>query len=184
MRRILFTQLTHTDLASLVDIEDHRIRVEPWDDLAHGELTETEKRIIDHVLAGLRRVTPSLVNEATVWSRAIYPLLSLAETEDSVAQADVPLVGRIGDVELAGSADGALGTPASGDLDAPFLVVVEAKRGVEGSNPVVQLYGEMLAAACLNAKAGKQTALRIYGCFTVADDWTFVRADVTRARHG
>jgi hypothetical protein len=180
MRRLLFTELTREQLASIVKLEDRRIRAEPWDELTRGELTDTEQRIIDHVTAGLRRVSPSLVNEATVWSRAIFPLLSLAETEDVVAQADVPLIARIGDVELAGSADGAFGTPVSGDLVAPFLIVVEAKRGVENARPVVQLYGEILAAAWLNARQEEnRAAQRIWGMYTVADDWTFVRADVT-----
>lgn len=179
MRRILFTQLTQDDLASIIKLEDQRIRAEPWDDLARGELSETEQRIIDHAIAGLGRITPSLVNEATVWARAIYPLLSLAETRDLVAQCDVPLTGHIGDIELSGNADGAFGTPVSGALVAPFLIVVEAKRGVESTNPVTQLQGEMLAAACLNARATGKPTQRIYGCFTVADAWTFVRAEVT-----
>ena len=179
MRRILFSQLTHEYVAALVKLEDHRIRADPWEDLARGDLSETEQRIIDHVVAGLGRITPSLINEATVWSRAIYPLLSLAETDDLVAQSDVLLTARIGDVELAGSADGAFGTPVSGALEAPFLIVVEAKRGVEGTNPVAQLHGEILAAACLNARASGGAAQRLYGCFTVADNWTFVRADVS-----
>jgi hypothetical protein len=47
------------------------------------------------VTAGLRRIQPSLVNEATLWSRAIFPLLFLAETERIVAQAEVPLTARL-----------------------------------------------------------------------------------------
>ena len=52
VRRILFTQLTQDDLASLVKLEDHRIRPEPWEELAHGDLTKTEQRIIDHAIGG------------------------------------------------------------------------------------------------------------------------------------
>jgi hypothetical protein len=59
-----------------------------------------------------------------------------------------------------------------------FLIVVEAKRGVESTNPVTQLYGEILAAAWLNAKMTGKCTQRIHGCFTVADDWTFIRAEV------
>jgi hypothetical protein len=55
--------------------------------------------------------------------------------------------------------------------------VVEAKRGIEGQSPVLQLYGEMLAGACLNAHENGQPTRRMYGCYTVADDWTFVRAE-------
>jgi hypothetical protein len=178
MRKITFADLTYDDLAGLVKLKEHGIRRSPWVELAQGELTETEQRIIDHVTAGLRRVSSILVNEATVWSRAIYPLLSLAETERLVAQADVPLRARIGDVELAGSADGAFGTPISGRLRAPFLIVVEAKRGVEGGDPVTQLYGEMLAAAWLNAKKTGHPHQQLHGCYTVADIWTFVCADI------
>jgi hypothetical protein len=118
------------------------------------------------------------VNEATVWGRAIFPLLWLAEAKGVQVQAEVPLVARIGDVELAGCADGAFGTPFAGELRAPFLIVVEAKRGVEGYNPVLQLYGEILAAACLNAQESGRPTQRLYGCYTVGDNWTFVRADV------
>lgn len=107
-----------------------------------------------------------------------FPAPLAGRDEDVVAQADVPLTARIGDVELAGSADGAFGTPVSGDLVAPFLIVVKAKRGVEGGWPVTQLYGEMLAAACLNAKESNRPAQRMWGLYTVADDWCFVRADV------
>jgi hypothetical protein len=178
MRRILFTQLTREDLEALVKLTEQGIHRQPWEELAKGELSETEHRIIDHVTAGLRRFSPSLVNEATVWGKAIFPLLTLAEVEGLVAQAEVPLVARIGDVELAGNADGAFGTPISGELRAPFLIVVEAKRGIEGNNPVTQLYGEILAAAWLSAKATGRHTQRLYGCYTVADTWTFVRTDI------
>jgi hypothetical protein len=178
MRKLLFAQLSWDDIASLVKLREQGIGREPWEDLARGELGETDMRIIERVTAGLRRIQPSLANEATVWSRAIFPLLFLAETERIVAQAEVPLAARIDDVELTGTADGAFGTPISGELRAPFLIVVEAKRGVEGHNPVAQLYGELLAAACLNAKESGRPEQRIYGSYTVGDNWTFACADV------
>jgi hypothetical protein len=178
MRRLSFSQLSWDDLASLVRLDERGIDRQSWGDLARGELTEIEERIIDRVIAGLQRIQPSLANEATVWSRAIFPLLFLAETERIVAQADVPLAARIGEVELTGCADGAFGTPIAGELRAPFLIVVEAKRGIEGYNPVAQLYGELLAAAFLNAKQSGRDAQRLYGSYTIGDDWTFVRADV------
>jgi hypothetical protein len=178
MRKLLFTQLSWEDIAGLVTLHEHGIHREPWEELAQGELSDTELRIIDRVTAGLRRIQPSLVNEATVWSRAIFPLLFLAETERIVAQAEVPLSARLGDVELTGTADGAFGTPISGELRAPFLIVVEAKRGVEGYNPVAQLYGELLAAACLNAKQTGRAEQQLHGSYTVGESWTFIRADL------
>jgi hypothetical protein len=178
MRRLLFTQLTHDDLVSVVKLDDHGLRREPWNELARGELTEIQQRIVDYVTAGLEEFQPTLVNEATVWARAIFPLLMLAEAKGVQLQADVPLTARLGDVELAGCADGAFGTAFAGELRAPFVVIVEAKRGTEGSNPVTQLLGEMLAAACLSARETGRNRQQIHGCYTVADTWTFVRADV------
>lgn len=178
MRRLPFPEISHADLSSLVRLDNRGIHRAPWDELARGELAPAEQRIVDYVTEGLERFRPSVVNEATVWARAIFPLLTLAETEGVEAQADVPLTARLGDVELTGNANGALGAPSDGDLGAPFLVVVEAKRGVEGKNPVTQLYAEMLAAACLNAAEDGQTGQRIHGALAIGATWTFVRADV------
>ena len=178
MRKIFFNQLTWEDLASIIKLREEGIDRAPWEELRRGELPIAEKQIIEHVTAGLRRIHPSLVNNATLWSRAIFPLLYLAETERIVAQAQVPLNARIADVELSGAADGAFGTPLSGELCAPFLIIVEAKRGVEGQNPVAQLYGEILAAGCLNHQENGRPGQRIYGSYTVGNDWTFVRADI------
>src|SRR5580700_832893 len=100
MRRLPFSEVTHGDLTSLVHLDNRGIRREPWDELARGELAPAEQRIIEYVTAGLERFRPSVVNEATVWARAIFPLLALAETEGVEAQADVPLTARIGEVEL------------------------------------------------------------------------------------
>src|SRR5580700_3036376 len=144
MRRLPFSEITHDELVGLVRLDNRGIHREPWNELARGELTEAEQRIVDYVTAGLERFRPSVVNEATVWARAIFPLLTLAEDEGVEVQSDVPLNARLGDVELTGSADGAFGAPSDGDLIAPFLIVVEAKRGVEARSPVTQLYAEML----------------------------------------
>lgn len=178
MRKLVFAQLSLDDIAALVQLREHGIVPGPWEELARGDLSAPELQITERIAAGLRRIQPSLANEATVWSRAIYPLLFLAETDHIVAQAEVPLSARIGDVELSGTADGAFGTPISGRLRAPFLIVVETKRGVEGTDPVAQLYGEMLAAASLNAREEGRSAQRMYGSYTVSDSWTFVRADI------
>jgi hypothetical protein len=50
-----------------------------------------------------------------------------------------------------------------------FLVVVEAKRGIEDSDPIPQLYGEMLAAARLNWQLDQQESQVIFGCYAIAD---------------
>ena len=178
MRRLLFNQLTRDDLTSLVALDDQAMDVEPWNGLAQGELTDAEQQRIGYVVEGFKLAPLLRVNEATVWSRAIFPLLAIVETRDAVAMADVPLTARFGDVELAGNADGAVGAREGGGLRAPFFIVVETKRGIEGGDPVNQLYGELLAAAALNAKDNGRSTQRVYGCFTVAAVWTFVQADV------
>lgn len=179
MQRLLFAQITLDDLAGIAKLDDRGLRAEPWQTLAQVDLSPEEQRIVDYVSADLRRFQPSLVNEVTVFARSIYPLLVLAEAEGVQALAAVPLTARIGDVELAGIADGAMGRAVAGELRAPFLVLVEAKRGVEGTIPVAQLYAELLAAACLNAQDTGRSSQLLYGCYTVADNWTFVemRAD-------
>ncbi len=57
-------------------------------------------------------------------------------------------------------------------------MVAEAKRGIEAQNPQYQLYGERLAAAKMNWTMDGQDTLIIFGCYTVADVWTFVRGQV------
>lgn len=57
-------------------------------------------------------------------------------------------------------------------------MVACAKRGIEGKNPRFQLYGELLAAARLNWEQKQKTQALIWGCNTVADTWTFIRAIV------
>jgi hypothetical protein len=57
-------------------------------------------------------------------------------------------------------------------------VVVETKKGVEGQNPVFQLYGQLLAAAYLNWVNDPCPQQEIFGCYTIADTWKFVRAEL------
>lgn len=185
MPRLLFAQITLDDLAGLAKLDDRGIRPEPWEGFSRAELTAEEQRIIDYVRADLLRYQPSLVNERTVFARSIYPLLILAEAEGVQALADVSIAARLGEVELAGTADGALGRAIAGELRAPFLLLVEAKRGVEGKSPVAQLYAELLAAAIVNAAETGRSSQHIYGCYTIGDNWTFVelRADALDTPH-
>lgn len=175
MRRLLFDQITLEELRSLAEIHQVGLRRKPWEDLARAELTAAEEEVVARISADLRRYQPSLVNEATVFARSIYPLLVLAETEGVQALADVGIRAQVGDVELAGTADGAMGRAIDGELRAPFLLLVEAKRGVEGASPVAQLYAEMFAAALTNARECGLATTTLYGCYTIADDWTFVQ---------
>ena len=56
--------------------------------------------------------------------------------------------------------------------------MVETKRGVENANPIFQLYGQLLAAARINWENDGNDPQEIFGCYTIADSWTFVRGQV------
>ena len=95
------------------------------------------------------------------------------------AWAEVALAGQFSTFEIFGVADGALGRSIAGRLISPYLVVVETKRGIE-ADPIPQLYGQMLAAAYLNWKSDAQAVQEIFGCYTIADSWTFLRGEVSQ----
>lgn len=120
MQRINSAQVTPDTLYTIVAVQDHGLRSSPWDQLALAELTPDELSATERLSADLRRYHPSLVNEATVFARSIYPLLALAEAEGVQALAGVPLSAQAGGFELAGIADGALGRAVAGELRAPF----------------------------------------------------------------
>src|SRR5262249_249080 len=104
-----------------------------------------------------------------------YPLLVLAERGTIRAWAEVPLAGSFNDVEIRGEADGALAASVDEELGPPYLVVIEAKRGTTGTDPVAQLLGALLGAGRLNERAASPIRA-LFGCYTIADVWTFVRA--------
>jgi hypothetical protein len=79
--------------------------------------------------------------------RGIYPLLLLAKKGNIQAWAEVILQAQYSNFELEGIADGVLAKCVSGFVEVPYLVVVEAKRGLESQNPLYQLYGP-IACGC------------------------------------
>ena len=81
--------------------------------------------------------------------------------------------------ELECIADGVMGPSFAERIQCPYFVMVDTKRGVESTNPVFQLYGQLLAAAWLNDQLKEQEVQEIFGCFTIADSWTFVRGEVS-----
>ena len=119
-----------------------------------------------------------LMNEATIWSRAIYPLLSLAEVGDIQAWAEANLKATYPCFMIETIADGVLGRSVSGMLESPYLIVVEAKRGLEAENPVYQLYIQPLAATWLNWQQDQSDPQIMFGSYTIADSWKLMRAEV------
>ena len=187
METYSLSQLSEETLKALVTL---RIQVgvsDKWEHMQQDVLTPVERAQIDYIKSILRERDLVVMNEATLWARAIYPLLVLAEQTYVQAWAGVPLKAIYSTFQLEGEADGALAPAAAGKPQQPYLIVHEAKRGIHSSDPQIQFYGEMLAAAWLNWKGETDSqpsktpsidSQEIFGCYTVAESWTFVHGTV------
>lgn len=174
-----FSNIAFTDIKQLVILEEQYNSSYHWDDSAH--LTEQEIWLINTIVNYIRDLPVHLLNEATIWARAIYPLLLLAEIKNIRAWSELALSCQYQQFALEGIVDGVLGKSYAGRMDAPYLVVIEAKRGIEAQSPVAQSYAQMLAAARLNwEQDNQQQPQEIFGCYTIADTWTFIRAEVSQ----
>jgi hypothetical protein len=174
MESYALKELTTAQLREVAVIRHEAKQPAVWEKLARREIGERERAALELILDKLRDYGTLRVNEATLWARAIYPLLALAERDDIRAWSLVPLAGTFNDVELGGEVDGALASSFAEEVELPYFIVAQAKRGVGGSDPMAQLLGAMLCAAKRNDHEG-HPAEQIYGCFTIGDVWTFVR---------
>ena len=178
MQTYSLSQLTEETLVLLVTLHEEGGTSSEWEKMQVA-LTPEERVHLDYIKSDVHRDHLPIMNESTIWVRAIYPLLRLAEHGHIQAWSGVPLKARYPAFELEGEADGALAPSVGGRIQPPYLVVHEAKRGINAPNPQFQLYGEMLAAAWLNWKKDTNVEQTIFGCYTIADDWTFVLGTVT-----
>lgn len=177
MQTYPLSQLTEETLKALVTLHEEESDPETWEEMQIA-LTSEERTLLDYLKATLYRHNLMAMNEATLWSRAIYPLLRLAEQGRVQAWAGVPLKATYPKFALEGEADGALAPTIGGRMRPPYLIVHEAKRGLTAVDLQYQLYGEMLAAACLNWQNTATPEQEIFGCYTVVDNWAFVRGVV------
>lgn len=181
MTKLSLASVTLDDLSALARLESRELGAGPWERV-DDPLDDISREQLRYLASKLSTTRPTTLNEATIWSRAIYPLLELAETDRVRAWAEVPLAARdpYSPTELAGVVDGVLAAEGvlSGAPGVPFLLVVEAKRGMDGVDPRPQLIGALLAVLWSDlARSGGERA-ESFGCFTVGDIWTFVRAEV------
>lgn len=184
-----FTDLDQTVIEQIADIQFETETADcVWQQLEEVTLSETEQIVLNYIIKGVVNERPSIMNEATLWARLNYPLLQLAETEQIHAWSEISIRADLSHVTLHGIIDGVLGYTLAGMLQMPWLVIVEAKKGLENKDPRNQLYGQILAAAFLNQKSqsrSEETTATdtgekvLYGCYTVADDWTFIRGKIT-----
>ncbi len=178
MDTYIFLQLTEEILKTLVTLNEKYIAPEVWEKM-QIVLTAEEGRQLEELKSKLRHRHLLVMNEATLWARAIYPMLMLAEQGHIQAWSSVPLKATYPTFELEGEVDGALAPSLGGRIQAPYLIVHEAKRGLHAPDPLYQLCGEMLAAAWLNWEKDPMPEHEIFGCYTVNDSWAFVRGVVS-----
>ena len=186
MQKLTFSTVTLALLRQVVNLQE-RDASEIWLASAEIQLSDRERLQLEIIQSYLIHEKLHLLNEATLWARAIYPLLLIAEKTGIRAWSEVPLSAVYSQFEVDGIADEVMGYSVAGRLEMPYLVVVETKHGVENQNPIFQLYAQLLAAARLNwegdslqdSKAERAPMQEIFGCYTIADSWTFVRAEVS-----
>lgn len=179
MTKLTASSLTKAALETVATLHEQGIDDYDWLQVASIPVTEAEAQRLQYLQGDLLNCQVQLLNESTVWARAIYPLLLLSEQRGIQAWSGVPLKAAYAQFEIDSIADGAIGRAASGSIEAPFIVVVEAKKGIEAQNPLFQLYAELLAAARLNWQRQPQEPQEIFGCYTIADSWTFLRGEIS-----
>src|SRR5215831_4712379 len=172
MQSFNFSRLTAGFLNSMVTMREKGVTPALWD-TTDVSLTEHERQGVEAIISSLAHKSILLMNEATIWSRAIYPLLVLAEQGEWEAWSQPPLKAQFPRFVLEGIADGAVGYNISGPTKSFCLIVVQVKREPESQDPLSQLYGAMLAAAQLNWAQDNRVPQEIYGCYTIADNWIF-----------
>ncbi|HEY9702515.1 MAG TPA: hypothetical protein V6C58_08720, partial [Allocoleopsis sp.] len=178
MEKLILSKISKADLKRFVTIEEKGIDNYEWLNIEYVTLTENEQQQLYYLQSHLLNYSIHFMNEATIWARGIYPFLLLAEQGKIQAWSEIPLQAKFPLFELEGIADGVLAKTVSDSVEFPYLVVVEAKKGLENQNPLYQLYGQLLTVAHLNWEDDQQERQEIYGCYTIADVWTFVRAEI------
>lgn len=178
MDRLKLSTLSLEVLPTIIQLDERPIADYPWLIVDRIHLGEEDQRQIETIVRRVRKSPTNLLNEATIWGKAIFPLLLLAEQDTIEAWAEVPLSAQYATFTIDGIADGVLGRGVTGRLVTPYLVMIEANRGIDGENPIAQLYGQLLCGAWQNWQQDKQDPQEIFGCFTVGQTWQFVRAEV------
>jgi hypothetical protein len=179
VNKLTLAKVTLVEIRRFVQLIEKDIADYEWTQVESVSLSDKEQQFLQEIQTRLLRKPIHRMNEATLWGKAIYPLLLLAEQSGIEAWAEVFLQAQYALFEVEGIADGVLGKSVAGRLEVPYLVVIETKRGIESQDPVPQLYGQLLAAARINWEQEKNECQNVFGCYTIADSWTFVRAEVT-----
>lgn len=179
MIKLTPSTLSLSTLKRIVNLHSREMANYEWTQVDAIELTKREQQRLQELTADLLYYPVLLMSEATLLARVLYPLLLLAEQPPIRALVGVALQARYTQFEIEGIADLALAKNTMGFIESPYLIIVEAKRGIEGQNPIMQLYAHLLAAAHLNWENNESTSQEIFGGYTIADTWTFVKANIS-----
>ena len=139
MQTYPLSQLTEETLNALVELHEQDGPIEEWKKM-QIPLTAEEGVMLDYLKADTQQRHLTRLNEATLWARTIYPILRLAEQGQVCAWTGVLLKATYPTFELEGEADGVLAPAVAGKIRSPYLVVHEAKRGINAPDPLCQLY--------------------------------------------
>lgn len=180
MAKLSLGSVTLDDLARLMALETRGVTAEPWDSAASSPIDDEARTQLRYLSSKLAHAQPTTLNEATLWARALYPLLELAEAGPIRAWSEVPIAAKDprSDAEIVGVVDGVLAPEGllAGVPGQPFLLVMEAKRGVAATDPRPALLAGLLAVLWTNGAAETDGRGEVFGCYTAGDLWTFVRA--------
>ncbi len=181
---MLSLALSTLDMKTL-SVQAARLRMlpvgdDPWAAWERAPLSAEVLRGVGDVLARVRRFNTARANEATLWSRVIYPLMELAERGEVLAWSQVPITARHPtlDLVISGVIDGAFASDDLGQPGVPYLLVVEAKRGIDASDPLPQVVGAMLAAGLSGLSPTNGGRKEVFGAFVVTDKWTFLQGTI------
>jgi hypothetical protein len=180
MQKLKISSLSLADIEKIVTLQECSGSSFAWEDTRAIALSDAELYDVNLLQKRLQNTQLHLFNEATIWARAIYPLLLLVEQGNIQVWAEVALRGEYAQFDIEGIADGVIGRTVVGRITTPYLVMIGTKRGVEAQNPIFQLYGELLAAAWMNWQQNQMEPQEVFGCYTIADSWTFLRAEVSQ----
>jgi hypothetical protein len=124
MAQLTLSKISLAELRNVVSIQEFGVQSYPWLQVDGITLTEAEQQELQLIQSRIVNLKVHLLNEATVWARAIYPLLLLAEQHPIQAWAEVALAANYPQFAIEGVADGVLANAIAGYVENPYVVVV------------------------------------------------------------
>jgi hypothetical protein len=94
MQKFKTSSLSLADIEQIVTLNEASGNNFEWEDISRIELTNAEQYDVNLLQKRLQNTQVHLFNEATIWARAIYPLLLMAEQSNIQVWAEVALHGE------------------------------------------------------------------------------------------